>query len=53
MAASINDEYALAIVAGGALSCEMSRLKGEEMKRCFWWEFFGPSDRDELADEMF
>ena len=43
----------LAIVAGGALSCEMARLKGEEMKRCFWWDFFGPTDRDELQDEMF
>lgn len=43
----------LAIVMGGALACEIVRLKGEEMKRCFWWDFFGPSDRDELADQMF
>lgn len=43
----------LSVVIGGALACEVVRLKGEEMKRCFWWDFFGPSDRDELADEMF
>ena len=43
----------LSIVVGGALSCEMARLKGEDMKRVFWWDFFGPTDRDELADEMF
>lgn len=43
----------LSIVMGSALQCEMRKLKGEEMKRVFWWDFFGPSDRDELADEMF
>jgi hypothetical protein len=43
----------LSVVAGAALQCEMRRLKGEEMKRLFWWDFFGPTDRDELEDEMF
>ncbi|MEM4348573.1 MAG: hypothetical protein QXN37_03320 [Candidatus Anstonellaceae archaeon] len=43
----------LSVVVGGALSCEVVRLKGEEMKKCFWWDFFGPSDREELADELF
>lgn len=43
----------LSIVVGGALSCEIARLRGEEMKRVFWWDFFGPTDRDELQDEMF
>ena len=43
----------LSVVLSGALACEMLRLKGEEMKRCFWWDFFGPSDRDDFADQMF
>ncbi|MCX6770133.1 MAG: hypothetical protein NT051_05685 [Candidatus Micrarchaeota archaeon] len=43
----------LSVVMGSALSCEIRRLKGEEMKRCFWWDFFGPTDSDELADEVF
>lgn len=43
----------LSVVAGSALACEMKLLRGEEMKRCFWWDFFGPSDRDELLDETF
>lgn len=43
----------LTVVAGSALSCEVVRLRGEEMKKCFWWEFFTPADSDELHDEMF
>ena len=43
----------LSIVVGSALSCEVAALKGDEMKKCFWWDFFGPSDRDELYDQMF
>jgi hypothetical protein len=43
----------LSVVVGGALACEVARLRGEEMKRCFWWDFFGPTDRDDLEDEMF
>ncbi|MEM4554273.1 MAG: hypothetical protein QXT25_00280 [Candidatus Anstonellaceae archaeon] len=43
----------LSVVVGSALSCEVVRLKGEEMKKCFCWDFFGPSDREKLADEIF
>lgn len=43
----------LSIVVGSALSCEVTQLAGEEMKKCFWWEFFTPADSDELHDEMF
>jgi len=43
----------LSVVAGRARSCEMVQLKGEDMKKCFWWDFFGPTDRDELYDQMF
>lgn len=43
----------LGVVVGSALSCEVAKLKGEEMKKCFWWDFFGPTDRDDLADQMF
>ena len=43
----------LAVVVGSALACEVVQLKGEEMKKLFWWEFFSPSDSDELADQMF
>ncbi|VVC01176.1 Uncharacterised protein [uncultured archaeon] len=43
----------LSVVVGSALSCEIVPLKGEEMKRCFWWDFFGPADRDDLQDQMF
>ncbi len=50
-ARSQSDE--LAVVLGSALSCEVARLSGEEMKKCFWWDFFSPADSDELHDEMF
>ncbi|MCX8174697.1 MAG: hypothetical protein N3E51_00625 [Candidatus Micrarchaeota archaeon] len=43
----------LSVIVGGALSCDVKQLAGEEMKKCFWWDFFGPTDREELADEMF
>ncbi len=43
----------LCVVVGSSLSCEVVPLKGEEMKRCFWWDFFGPTDLDEMHDEMF
>ena len=43
----------LTVVVGSALSCEIVPLAGEEMKRCFWWDFFGPADRDDLQDQMF
>jgi hypothetical protein len=43
----------LSVVVGSALSCEVAPLQGEEMKRCFWWDFFGPTDRDDLHDQMF
>ena len=43
----------LSVVVGSALSCEIVPLAGEEMKRCFWWDFFGPSDREDLQDQMF
>ena len=43
----------LSVVVGSALSCEIVELKGEEMKKCFWWDFFGPTDRDDLQDQTF
>ncbi|MCX8197414.1 MAG: hypothetical protein N3G80_03825 [Candidatus Micrarchaeota archaeon] len=43
----------LAVIVSGALGCEVARLKGEEMKKCFWWDFFGPADKDELEDGLF
>ncbi len=43
----------LSVVVGSALSCEVVLLKGEDMTRVFWWEFFGPADADELHDQMF
>jgi hypothetical protein len=43
----------LAVVVGSALSCEVVPLKGEDMKKCFWWDFFSPADSDELHDEVF
>jgi hypothetical protein len=43
----------LVVVVGSALSCEVAQLSGEDMKRVFWWEFFGPSDADELHDQLF
>ena len=43
----------LSIVVGSALSCEITRALGEEMKRLFWWDFFGPTHREELADQLF
>jgi len=43
----------LSVVVGSALSCEIAQLKGEEMKRVFWWDFFGPTTREDLADQMF
>jgi hypothetical protein len=43
----------LSVVVGSALSCEIDVLRGEEMKKCFWWDFFGPTDSDELHDQLF
>lgn len=43
----------LSVVVGSALSCEIVPLSGEEMKRCFWWDFFGPADTEDLRDQMF
>ncbi len=43
----------LSVVVGSALSCEITPVKGEEMKRLFWWDFFGPINREDLADQMF
>lgn len=43
----------LAVVVGSALSCEVVQLKGEDMKRVFWWEFFGPADAEDLKDQLF
>jgi hypothetical protein len=43
----------LSVVAGSALSCEITKLGGEEMKRLFWWDFFSPSTRQELSDSLF
>ena len=43
----------LSAIFGSSLSCEVEILKGEEMKKCFWWDFFGPADSEELRDETF
>jgi len=43
----------LSVVLSSALSCEVTRLVGEDMKRCFDWEFFGPSSAEELRDQTF
>ena len=43
----------LSVVVGSALSCEITQAKGEEMKRLFWWDFFGPTNREEMADQLF
>lgn len=43
----------LSVVVGGALSCEVAKLAGEDMKRCFAWDFFGPTDADDLRDQLF
>ncbi|MFA6328318.1 MAG: hypothetical protein WCY41_02650 [Candidatus Micrarchaeia archaeon] len=43
----------LSVVVGSALSCEITPMKGEEMKRLFWWDFFGPVNREDLADQLF
>jgi len=43
----------LSVVLSSALSCEVSRLAGDGMKRAFWWDFFGPSSAEELRDSVF
>ena len=43
----------LSVVVGSALSCEMARAEGEDMKRLFWWDFFGPTNKEDLADQVF
>ncbi len=43
----------LSVVVGSALSCEVVQLRGEEMKKCFWWDFFGPTDSEDLRDQLF
>jgi hypothetical protein len=43
----------LSVVMGSALSCEITMMRGEEMKRLFWWDFFGPTGSEDLADQLF
>lgn len=43
----------LSVAAGSALSCEVVRLRGEDLKRCFSWDFFGPPNAEKLHDELF
>ena len=43
----------LSVVMGSALSCEITPMKGENMKRLFWWDFFGPTNQEDLVDQMF
>ena len=43
----------LSVVIGSALSCEITAVTGEDMKRLFWWDFFGPTNREDLADQLF
>ena len=43
----------LSVVVGSALSCEITMAKGEALKRLFWWDFFGPANREDLADQLF
>jgi hypothetical protein len=43
----------LSVVLSSALACEVSRLRGEEMKKCFWWDFFGPASCEDLRDSVF
>ncbi|MEM4633692.1 MAG: hypothetical protein QW275_00900 [Candidatus Anstonellaceae archaeon] len=43
----------LAVVLSGALSCEVLHLKGEDMKKCFMWDFFGPISSEQMRDSVF
>lgn len=43
----------LSVVLGSALSCDIAVATGEDMKRLFWWDFFSPASREELADQTF
>lgn len=43
----------LSVVLSSALSCEVAKLAGEDMKRAFWWDFFGPANSEELRDAAF
>lgn len=43
----------LSVVLSSALSCEVVRLAGEDMKRAFQWDFFGPANSEELRDSVF
>lgn len=43
----------LAVVLSSALSCEVVRLVGEDMKKAFWWDFFGPANSEEHHDAVF
>ena len=43
----------LIVVLSSALSCEVARLEGDDMKRAFDWDFFGPSSADEMRDQLF
>jgi len=52
--ASVNSQAEeLSAILSGALSCEVFRLKGEEMKKCFWLDFFGPTNSEDLKDLLF
>ena len=40
-------------VISNSLACDVKILKGEEMLKCFEWEFMLPADISELEDEVF
>ncbi len=40
-------------VISNSLACDVKILKGEEMLKCFEWEFMLPADINEMEDEVF
>jgi hypothetical protein len=52
MAAALNQASELKATVSNALNAEVNMVTGEEMRKCFEWEFFLPTSQKELEDSV-
>ena len=52
MAAALNQASELRATVSNALNCEVNIVTGEEMRKCFEWEFFLPTTEKETEEAV-
>ncbi|MFH1471041.1 MAG: hypothetical protein ABIF01_04795 [Candidatus Micrarchaeota archaeon] len=52
IAAALNQGSELRATVSNALNCEVNLVTGEEMRKCFEWEFFLPSSEKEVEEAV-